>query len=985
MRSTLWTCLILLALGPVAASAQIVRVPADAPTLTAAIGQVPDGGIIEMSGGTYIAPGGGFLFRNLNKSFTVRAASGANVVLSGEGDRPIVRVEQGNAATAPAIFFRGLTLRDGFSDVEGRSGGATVVSGRAFFIDCQFQDNRAEAPTTGGGAARVTDGGNLTFVDTDFLGNSSSNRGGALASVLGGTLYAEGSFFENNRVNLPGHRSGTLGGAIFVQDSVMRISESRFRENQAGFIGGAIAALGTFETPGTDLLISGSTFEDNFIAFDSASPPPGVTLGGAIHLEDQVAMRVFSSRFEANRAEQGGALSSYRAEAEVADSIFRGNLAELQGNASVAVGGAIYATSPDFPDSSTDFGAINRRPASLKVVDSLLQGRFDGTGATANNGGCLQAEGDLNRLFGDLVPQDGTAASNRATVELTRVVFADCDVERTAGGLGGFGGAVQLRLADLEMDDSLFFASDAAADTPGGGGALSAFTFSQVEIATSAFADNSAARGGALYFSGSNIEVTTSAFFENEVSPGVAEPLTQSRGAAIFSIPSSNIADPSRASDMTGVVRDNVFSANLGLPLFEADNATGTINEVRYDRNRIHSTSFGTSVFLNTQADFVGRSVAELNNLVVMRSGGTSSDKSQIPNTSLGTPAREGKVLAVPPRLSRFGETGTATSFLGYAAGGGAPTINNAGVAGPAGLSPRTAAATFVLRSSGTEVDRVTTQAASCSTGGMLCLNGDRFKLDVSWRDFTDRRGIGQAVTLTNDTGYFFFFNPANVELVSKVLDGRGVNGNFWLFYGALSNVEYTLRGLDTGTARLTSFFNPSRNFASVGDTSAFPAGPGSAALPAAATPAVPRSTGLFELEELLAGEVAGRSVAGSCVPSATRLCLGDGRFAVEVDWEDFQGNTGVGEAVTLTDDTGYFFFFNPAKRGADPQGARRATDQRQLLGLLRSAVQRSVRDPGDRHGSRQPAGLLQPAAELRQRRRYRCPSGRVKLTATIR
>ncbi len=83
--------------------------------------------------------------------------------------------------------------------------------------------------------------------------------------------------------------------------------------------------------------------------------------------------------------------------------------------------------------------------------------------------------------------------------------------------------------------------------------------------------------------------------------------------------------------------------------------------------------------------------------------------------------------------------------------------------------------------------------AATCTAGPTtLCLNNQRFKLDVRWRDFEGKTGVGQAVPLTSDTGYFWFFSSSNVELVVKVLDGRGLNGKFWVFFGALSNVEYT-------------------------------------------------------------------------------------------------------------------------------------------------------------------------------------------------
>jgi hypothetical protein len=48
------------------------------------------------------------------------------------------------------------------------------------------------------------------------------------------------------------------------------------------------------------------------------------------------------------------------------------------------------------------------------------------------------------------------------------------------------------------------------------------------------------------------------------------------------------------------------------------------------------------------------------------------------------------------------------------------------------------------------------------------------------------------------------------------------------------------------------------------------------------------------------------------CVPQPDVLCLGGGRFAVSVDWQDFDGATGVGRALPLLDDTGLFWFFHP-------------------------------------------------------------------------
>lgn len=52
----------------------------------------------------------------------------------------------------------------------------------------------------------------------------------------------------------------------------------------------------------------------------------------------------------------------------------------------------------------------------------------------------------------------------------------------------------------------------------------------------------------------------------------------------------------------------------------------------------------------------------------------------------------------------------------------------------------------------------------------------------------------------------------------------------------------------------------------------------------------------------------------GECVATPTALCLGGGRFRVEVAWKDFQGGAGPGSVVpgAAADDSGLFWFFAP-------------------------------------------------------------------------
>ena len=191
-------------------------------------------------------------------------------------------------------------------------------------------------------------------------------------------------------------------------------------------------------------------------------------------------------------------------------------------------------------------------------------------------------------------------------------------------------------------------------------------------------------------------------------------------------------------------------------------------------------------------------------------------------------------------------------------------------------------------------------------TARSLCLADDRFRVELEWVGPDELLAPGRAAPLTEDTGTFYFFNPDNREIVVKILDGRGLNDHFWVFYGALSNVEYSLTVTDSETGLTRRYRNPAGRFASRGDTSAF--GPNGSSFSAYTAPAPVASEGSAAVRLATRG-----NVGGSCVASAARLCLLDGRFAVEASWRDFVDNTGVGSAESLTSDSGYFWFFNPA------------------------------------------------------------------------
>ena len=106
---------------------------------------------------------------------------------------------------------------------------------------------------------------------------------------------------------------------------------------------------------------------------------------------------------------------------------------------------------------------------------------------------------------------------------------------------------------------------------------------------------------------------------------------------------------------------------------------------------------------------------------------------------------------------------------------------------------------------------------------GTLCLGRDeRFAVQAHY-DAGSVSGQARAVELTQDTGYLWFFDAANVETVIKVLDGCAVNNRFWVYAGGLTNVSVNITVTDTVTRKVKSYTNPSgRAFQPVQDTDAF-------------------------------------------------------------------------------------------------------------------------------------------------------------------
>jgi hypothetical protein len=113
--------------------------------------------------------------------------------------------------------------------------------------------------------------------------------------------------------------------------------------------------------------------------------------------------------------------------------------------------------------------------------------------------------------------------------------------------------------------------------------------------------------------------------------------------------------------------------------------------------------------------------------------------------------------------------------------------------------------------------------AGSCVPGDTrLCLNGGRFQVEAQWTA-NGGSGAGHAVSMTADTGYFWFFSDTNVEAVIKVLNACAFNQRYWVYAGGLTNVRVHLTVTDTRTGAVKTYDNPQGTaFRPVQDASAF-------------------------------------------------------------------------------------------------------------------------------------------------------------------
>ncbi len=224
-------------------------------------------------------------------------------------------------------------------------------------------------------------------------------------------------------------------------------------------------------------------------------------------------------------------------------------------------------------------------------------------------------------------------------------------------------------------------------------------------------------------------------------------------------------------------------------------------------------------------------------------------------------------------------------------------------------------------------------------TDTAVCVQQGRFKVEVAWGSNNGDVGVGTGDLLTSETATFWFFDPANIELVLKELNGCPINSRFWVFAAGATDVEVDLAITDTLEGVLQRSYSAlGTPFQTIRNTDAFVCGgsapvtdgPGShravsrgsesddstpggnasrGSTPSGSTPSgsTPRGSTVTTTSTLDALPWAG----STCAPGSESLCLNQSRFQVSVSYRTPAGATGTGNAVPLSSDSGYFWFFD--------------------------------------------------------------------------
>lgn len=300
------TALLVAGLAAAPAAAATIDVPADQPTIAAAVAAAAEGDVIRVAAGTYFENGIAFG----NKDLVLQGVSGAAVTIIDGGQAN--RVFNLTGALTRATVIEGFTIRNG-RPASGGGGALRILNGSPTVRNNVIEDNFT--PAGGGAGIQVRDGADPLIEGNTIRDNTTNLRGGGI-EIEGATAEVrDNTFLRNQAVDDPAFSSGGAMRILSATSEVL-IEDNRFEGNDSAFSGGAINAIAS------DVRLLRNTFLQNTSA-----------TGGGLHLESNtrsVTWTLRDNRIEGNVATgAGGGLNVFASDQAatviVEDNDFLGN------------------------------------------------------------------------------------------------------------------------------------------------------------------------------------------------------------------------------------------------------------------------------------------------------------------------------------------------------------------------------------------------------------------------------------------------------------------------------------------------------------------------------------------------------------------------------------------------------------------------------------------------------------------------------------
>lgn len=392
-KARAFSVLVALAVAP-AAFASTINVPADFPTIQAAINAAVNGDVVLVAAGTFV--------ENINfngKAITVQGAGSRPpsntpfTLIDGSAGGPCCTIASGESASS---ILMDIELSYGTGKLIGskRYGGGLYISKAA----SPTIDNGGIGRNTAdfGAGVFIDKGCNPAFIDTLIANNVTANKGtGAGVYSLGNPTFDNCRIAENTATN------GT-GGGIYLGQSTAVITNSTFDKNHA-FYGGGLFVNGGAPT------VTGTLFEENEVL---KAPINGE--GGGMGITGKGSPTVSGNEFRFNGAHTGGGIYVYDATPHVVSNLIHDNTAATTssgfgfgGGMSLGKTGGTFELNQIYYNTGTFGGGVSTRSGTTAT---LLNNIIDHNSADPGVGGGLFSKDSSPVILGCTVADN--AASN---------------------------------------------------------------------------------------------------------------------------------------------------------------------------------------------------------------------------------------------------------------------------------------------------------------------------------------------------------------------------------------------------------------------------------------------------------------------------------------------------------------------------------------------------------------------------------------------